>query len=188
MSSPSEREGLEDEESRKGWFLRVVLGLFLIILLILFVVPYYGIKLDPEPKRVISLSEALEGKEVAKDLIKFVADKVVASACESGSKVCHAKALFYFVRDNFRYVADPVGEEYIESPEEFLIAGGGDCESGSLFLVALLKKVGINANVVVKGRHAFVRVYLQEVLKKYKKGEYVYLDWTCKECGFGEVR
>ena len=190
MSMQDVSEGLEDEqrESKSRWFLKLVLGIFLLILIVLFVVPYYGVKIDPEPERIISVEEALEGREYAKDLIKFVADKVVASACMSGNKVCHAKALFYFVRDNFRYVADPAGKEYIEKPEEFLLAGGGDCESGSLFLVALLESVGIKAEVVARGGHAFVRAYLPEVLKKYKKDGYVYLDWTCKQCGFGELR
>lgn len=35
--------------------------------------------------------------------------------------------------------------------------------------------------------HAFLRIKLDKALKRYKVGEWIYLDWTCKTCRFGEI-
>jgi len=55
--------------------------------------------------------------------VKEVADKIVVRSCNSGESICHAKALYYYIRDNYEYVADPIDEEYIEDPREFLLIG-----------------------------------------------------------------
>ena len=70
---------------------------------------------------------------------------------------------------------------------EFLKVGGGDCESGTIALASLLKSIGGKVQLVLISGHAYLRVYMPEALNRYKVEEWVYLDWTCKNCEFGEI-
>jgi len=101
--------------------------------------------------------------------------------------VCHAKAIYYFVRDNIEYVADPLGFEYVEEPKEALYMGSSDCEGGAILMASLLGAVGIEYELVFIPRHVFLKIKLDEALKRYKIGEWVYLDWTCDSCEFGQL-
>ena len=117
----------EDIEEPEPWWkgpIKWIIGLFLVLIIVLWVFPYYSIRLDPEPSGVPKLSDVFEGGvvinktndvvsredflklvEPANPIVKGVADRVVSYGCGS-EKVCHAKALFYFVRDEFNYVSD----------------------------------------------------------------------------------
>ena len=82
------------------------------------VVPYYAVRLDPEPKNIPSIAEIVPDDFIPGNVtwvrskyllfvrpksVKPFADRIVSQSCE-GNKICNAKALFYFVRDNFDYV------------------------------------------------------------------------------------
>jgi len=193
----------EDFELPEPWYkgpLKYITAGFLILLLVLWIVPHYSVKLDPEPSNIPSLSDLGEfeaeiiasteiGDYIVKDdpTIKNTATFIAASSCES-NKVCQAKAIYYFVRDEIDYVADPLGEEYWESASTVLANGGGDCESGVILMASLMEANGVNTQVVFVPGHAFLRIFLPEALKRYKQGgDWVYLDWTCSNCEFGEV-
>ena len=112
-------------------------GLVLALLIIMMAIPYYGVRLDPEPKGVPSKAEVVPSdlKELAEraesvpfegkvnykmvlladdPAIKRMASRIATESCDEG-KVCHAKAMFYFVRDNVEYVSDPTNG-YLGSP------------------------------------------------------------------------
>jgi transglutaminase-like putative cysteine protease len=202
-------EILEDieEEKKESWHkgpIRYVLSIFLLLLIIMMVVPFYSVRLDPEPKNIVGLEEinkfvtadpnmTVKGLEEVNKVynknnpqIKFVADKIAASSCEE-NRVCYAKALYYFIRDNIKYVSDPNEMEYIESPEIVLKTGAADCESGSLLLLNMMESIGIDGQVVLIPGHAFIRIKLDGAIGKYKNDGWIYLDWTCGNCKFGEV-
>lgn len=197
------------EEEKEPWYkgpIKYILGIFLMLLIVLMVLPSYTVKLDPEPKRIATVEEVLftdivlsnksfilktrqdfiEFLEPNDPVIKQAADKIVTIGCQS-SRVCYAKAIYYFVRDNIQYVNDPVNFEYIEEPKEVLVTKAGDCESGTLLMAALFESIGIDSEMVFIPGHAFLRIKLKDALKRYKQGGYVYLDWTCKSCKFGEI-
>jgi len=192
---------------------RIILAVILALLIILMVVPFYSIKVNPEPKDLPTYEEALRGidlgqtghsavayadfpllvKQASNDqLIKTVADRIVSQSCahaqgEAG-RVCHAKALFYFVRDNFNYVADPSSFEYIKSARESLLSTGGDCDDASLLLASLLSSVGIETRFIFIPQHVYVQARLPEAIKRYQDADgWVDLDATCDGCEFGEV-
>jgi hypothetical protein len=191
------------EEVPEKWYkgpLKYIIGVFLIFLLVLWVVPHYGVKLDPEPDKIPALSdlgefeaEVIESTEIGdfivKDdpVIKNAATFIAAYGCSSGEKVCQAKAIYYFVRDEIDYVADPIGKEYWESATTVLANGGGDCESGAILMANLMEAIGIDVQVVFVSGHAFLRIYLPEALARYKQDDWVYLDWTCSKCDLGEI-
>ena len=197
---------MEEEiiEEKEPWYrgpVKYIIMLFLILLMVLWVFPSYSVKLDPEPKRIVTINEVLPASFVVENknfsdfrnfiepndpIIKQIATKIATLSCDSGI-VCHAKAVYYFVRDNIEYVADPVDFEYVEDPTEVLSSAGGDCESGTLLLASLMEAIGVDAELVFIPNHAFLRIKLDDALKKYKTGEWIYLDWTCKNCDFGEI-
>ncbi len=200
-----DKEPHSEHKSRKWIWLFV--GFFLVLILILYLFPYQWITTYEEPKRITSIGKALahgmeqdlaEPKKVisheeiktlinpADQKIKLTANKIVTAACKGGG-VCYAKALYYFIRDNYEYVPDPVGIEYVEDPKEFLVAGGGDCESGSIALAALQESIGVDAQLVFIARHAYVRIKVEDAPRTVKNDDWIYLDWTCKDCDFGEI-
>ncbi len=192
---------------------RIILAVMLALLIILMVVPFYSIKVNPEPKALLTYEEALWGldlrqtnhsavayadfplsaKQASNDqLIKTVADRIVSQSCAHAQgearRVCHAKALFYFVRDNFNYVADPSSFEYIKTAQESILSTGGDCDDASLLLASLLSSVGIETRFVFVPRHVYIQARLPEAIKRYQDDDgWVDLDATCDGCGFGEA-
>jgi len=198
----------EDIQEEEPWYrgpIKWILAVFLALLLVLMIVPRYSVKLDPQPRNIpsiedfnelikaengnqtSSLTEAVNNLDPSDPIIKQIATKIASQSCEQ-SRTCQAKALYYFVRDNIEYVSDPVSEEYIESPVELLQTRGGDCESGTLLLAALEESIGIDSEIVLVPGHAYLRINLPDTLNKYKLDEeWVYLDWTCNNCDFGEI-
>jgi len=171
------------------------------------IIPLYSITIDPTPKKILSKETfsyyTLNGTVISpKNLeqyrllfntsdptIKTIAGTIISNACSKENRVCDAKALYYFTRDNFEYISDPISKEYVEEPKLFFSAGGGDCESGSVFLAALLESVGIDTQLVFTTNHALVRVWIPEASKRHKDtDDWIYLDWTCDSCEFGYTK
>lgn len=198
---PEKVEVPEEEKKRSPlWY---VVAAFLILILVLWVVPYYGFRSDPKPSSIPSLSSVLadapRGNYTMKlqsiddvrslqvsPFLKHVASKI-ASSCSEVSDVCYSKAMFYFVRDNIVYVPDPK-IDYIESPEAVLLDGSADCDGEAVTLAMLLKSVGITSRIALTNDHSYVQIYLPDAIKFYKsEDDWVFVDPTCKSCRFGEV-
>ena len=168
------------------------------LILIMMVVPYWGVKMDPSPDmdavdvRIPSMDPpgSLSSLDEARAIeipssVRQVAVQVTSQACE-GNRICYAKALYLYVRDEIGYISDPP-YEYIQHPEETLL-GAGDCEDKTILLYSLMKSVGIRPRIVLIPGHAYLQVYLPEALRKYKTRDgWVNLDTTCRSCGFGEL-
>lgn len=194
----------EDEEPRSSGPFKLIAGLFILLIIVTWTFAYYGGKIDPEPKTIptrqevvpvgLSLGNSSTKVTSRQDYytfinpndpeIKRIADKVSSISCDS-SRVCQAKAIYYFIRDNYDYVSDPVDSEYLEDPKEFLSIGIGDCESGTIALSSLLESIGVYTDLVFIPRHVYLKIKLPEASKRYQKDGWVYLDWTCKNCEFG---
>lgn len=201
-----EKEFVEKKKGPLIWIGSVLLALLVIML----VVPYYSIKLDPEPKYIPEINEVFsadnviinnEDRNIANraELLKFLepnnpsvkqaADKIITlSKCPS-NKICYAKALFYFVRKKINYVGDPP-DEYVKTFEEMMTAPVGDCDDKSVLLANLLQSIGIYTRFVFVPNHVYVMAYIPESLKRYHDKEqfgWVNLDSTCAYCKFGET-
>jgi len=195
----------EREELKEPWYkgpLKIMVGLFLLLLIVVWVFPHYGLKQNPEPNYLPSLEEIeVEGIKITgvnstdiRDFvivnreIKQVADKIVRLSCEETHKVCNAKAIFYFVRDRFNYVNDPLAFEYYKTPQESLVSTNGDCDDASILLSSLLRAVGLRTRMVFVPGHVYVQVRIPEAISSYKDDEdWINLDATCSGCEFGEV-
>ncbi|MBN2566551.1 transglutaminase domain-containing protein [Candidatus Woesearchaeota archaeon] len=204
----------DGEEGKQGLVRRIlilIIAAFLILLLVSWIIPWDGIRLDPEPKGIPRLADLYLGNITLSDtetplvsrsaildfvstglVIKRAADQIVARSCDyhgEFAEACYAKALFYFVRDSMQYIPDPP-DEYVKTAEESLLVGGGDCEDASILLASLLESVGVSARFVYVPQHVYVQAHLPAAVKKYKapdQGDWVSLDATCEYCRFGEI-
>ena len=197
-----ETEQIEEDEKWYRGPMKIVLGLFLLLLIIMMTVPYYSIKLDPEPKYIPEIDEVaysitaenhtdIKSRQEYLTLLrpydpelKRVADMIVNKGCES-NKICQAKAMFYFVQQKFNYVSDPTSFEYVKSAKESLIVQGGDCDDASVLLANLLEAVGIRTRFVFIPGHVYVEGKVPDAPRKY--GEWIAMDATCTYCEFREI-
>ncbi len=199
-----------EEPEHEPWWrgpVRWMIAIFLLIILVLWMVPQYSVKIDPEPHYIPTLSDVLPSNintsltknnvtskydfleliDPTDPLVKQTADKVAVMGCPA-NRICHAKAIFYFVRDNFNYVSDPTSFEYVKSPRESLAVQGGDCDDAAILLASMLESIGVRTRMVFIPGHVYVQANLAEALKSYKSVEdWIDLDATCKDCRFGEI-
>ncbi len=201
-------KGLRNGEPKKGFGpIKYIILIFLIFIMVLWAIPYYGVKLNPEPRYIPTLEEVLpkniEIKEDSKRIVarqdypslidkgdvvvKLVADKIISLSRCPNNKVCHAKALFYFVRDRFNYVSDPTTFEFVKTARESLYATVGDCDDASVLLANFLEGVGIPTRFVFIPGHVYVQAFLPDALSRYQTDGWVNLDATCQYCGFGTI-
>ena len=195
------------EEEKQNWFpLKTLIAVILGFMIIAMIIPFYAIKLDPEPKKIPSIGEVVpanldignytriySANEYYKLMnpndpeIKRIADRIVSYSCDS-NKICQAKALYYFTRNNIIYISDPP-YDYVKSARETLVAKGGDCDDHAVLLANLMQAIGISTEFVFVPNHVFIRIYLPEALGKYKiKGtDWINLDPTCNDCDFGQI-
>ncbi len=194
---PIEEQSIEEKKWYQGP-LKIIVGLFLLLIIVVMVVPYYGIKLDPHPTNVNVVLDfvddeysRLENINVIKNLqlmptIRNNAVKITSARCESNI-VCNAKALFYFTRDEIDYIPDP-SREYIQHPIETLKSTGGDCEDKAILLGNMLTAVGFKTRLVLTYDHAYTEVWVPDAMQKYKsENSWIALDPSCAYCEFGQI-
>ena len=199
-----------DYEEKKTRPISIILALGLILLIILMIIPIYSIKLDPEPKSIPSINSILpaniailanQNLSIKKSsradykktitpnnpVIKQIANIISTSSCPTPNKVCYAKALFYFVKNNIKYVSDPPNE-YLATPFETLYTKGGDCDDSSILLASLTSSIGISTRLTFIPHHVYVQIKLDNARNKYKeKDGWISLDPTCQSCKFSET-
>jgi hypothetical protein len=184
----------------------VIVGLIMIFIIVIWSLAHYIVKVEPQPKNIPSFDEVVPpwlSSENSTDInpksyddfkllympnnpsVKYTADMIAYTSCES-SNVCYAKAIFYFVRDNFQYVSDPTTFEYVKDPIRSLETRTGDCDDASVLLMNLLGAIGIRTRLVFVPGHVYVEAYLPEASKRYQSDGWVSLDATCNQCKFGD--
>lgn len=199
------KEAINDPEKDSSRKPIAIIGILLLLVLVLSSIPVYFISVNPPPDREYiskfdltseeraafnsentsfdSINEALSN--VFPDKYRSIAVRLSTNACSSSSKLCYAKALFYYSQ-NIRYINDPSAREYVQLPDETLTLLAGDCDDKSVLLASLLESIGIDADVGVTSNHAFVRAQLEDAPFWINRDSYVYLDPSSyKE--FGEI-
>jgi len=182
--------------------IKYILTVFLILLLLLWLIPVYGIKQNPEPQTIPTLQELnlhplsipnITGSDIHSYLqttpdIKQIADKIVTLSCSQTHKVCNAKAIFYFVQQNFNYLNDPLAGEYYKTPQESFQSNSGDCDDASILTASLLQSIGLQTRFVHVPQHIYLQVKIPEAISTYKTDDdWINLDPTCRSCQFGEI-
>jgi hypothetical protein len=80
-----------------------------------------------------------------------------------------ARRIYEFVRDEIRYIHDPLGVEEIQSPQTTIKLGSGDCDDKALLLASLLMAIGFETCLFVADvdsdgfpDHVYTGVYIPE--------------------------
>ena len=120
--------------------------------------------------------------EARKD-IKKAANYIAARSCRKADRVCQSKALYYFVRNQIKYVPDARFHDQLESPLTVLQTGGADCEDMAVLNIALQKAIGNQVRLVFVPGHAYAQISIPD----YRDGKWNNLDATCSSCQFGEL-
>lgn len=82
--------------------------------------------------------------------------------------VAEAQSIFYFVRDQVRYVRDVAGVETIATPSKTLEYMQGDCDDKSVLAAAMLQSIDHPARLVAVGfngeplSHVFVETMISD--------------------------
>ncbi len=199
-------------KSKDNGPIKIIIGIFMLIVIIAWLFPYRYINEDPHPKNIPSVSDITSFIDFnysnitspsnnvidmsnfirPDNNIKIIADKISSQSCDYSENyaVCQSKALFYFMRDNIGYSRDPVSRELIKSPMQTMFTGVGDCDDKSVLLASMLYNIGIKTRFVFIPGHVYVEAYLPEASRKYRpyrNEPWVPLDSTCISCGFGET-
>lgn len=106
--------------------------------------------------------------------------------CPENNQLAEIKALFYYVRDNIRFVRDTYNLETLQYPENTIKWKGGDCDCKVILLGSLLSSIGnrirfsiYKINNPIEFDHINLQVYLR------KKGRWLTLDPTKQVKPFG---
>lgn len=203
-----EKQDLEEEiEEKEPWYkgpIKWILGLFLVLILISWYIPYSTISLDPSPSYIPKINEVFSYNETVSEnynhtdylkliqpenpIIKQTANKIITLSNCKESRVCNAKAIFYFVRNNLNYINDPINRDYLADPISTLQSQAGDCDDFSILLSNLLQSIGIKTRFVFITGHVYIQAQLKEAMKKYKSNlDWVNLDPTCNNCEFSQI-
>ena len=79
--------------------------------------------------------------------------------CKSNDIECQINSIYRYIVENYNYISDPIGTELIQSPEETMQIGGGDCEDLTILYMSLLENIGIKTYLVLNKTHAYSLVY-----------------------------
>lgn len=80
----------------------------------------------------------------------------------SGTNRDTATSIYEYVRNNIRFVKDPE-KEYIATPCETILTGGGDCEDHAILLASLLESVGMDSVIIsIPGEHVLAGIVTDE--------------------------
>jgi hypothetical protein len=193
-------DNIEEEKTQGPW--KFFISIILLFIIVLFVFPQGAIKINPSPSNIPELNELnltlntnytsystlYEALQPNDPQLRDISNYIIVKSCQDSNKICHAKALYLFVRENIIYTSDPINSEYFEHPLQVLSTGGGDCESGSILLLSMMQSIGIYGEFVFNPGHAFIKISLPDAPKSVRQnGDFVYLDWTCNSCKFGDL-
>jgi len=113
------------------------------------------IEIDP----VIQRANPYINKIVTNDIqLRTYANSIIKD-CPSNNKECQINSIYRHIVENFNYVSDPTGTELIQSPEETIQIGGGDCEDLSILFISLLENIGIKTCLILSESHAYSLAY-----------------------------
>ncbi|MBU4501509.1 MAG: hypothetical protein KKA79_02875 [Nanoarchaeota archaeon] len=102
-------------------------------------------------ERVLSYRTDPFIRKTANELIKVIPHEDILN---------RVRAIYCHVQSVFNYLDDPYGLDYVASPRELEIIGGGDCDCLSVYLATLLVSSGHKTQLVFVPGHVFVRVYI----------------------------
>lgn len=117
---------------------------------------------DATVRKIVEMAHGNYGSKSAK-VRALAIDILRAAAIPDKDYYGEIVAIHNWVRDNIRYVHDPIGQETLSYPEETLFnSRAGDCDDMVITEIAMLGSIGVEAYPVVVGMYPnhYSHVYL----------------------------
>lgn len=73
--------------------------------------------------------------------------------------ICREFSLIKYVKQNFKYVRDPSGFDYLAGPLETMKTMGGDCDDHSILLASTIKAIGGDVRLVMSPKHIYPELF-----------------------------
>lgn len=108
---------------------------------------------------------AINGSRSAEIIVK--AREIIANV-PVANQFLETKSLYYWVKQNIRYVKDPVQAEMVTQPQRTLIIKSADCDCIATLLGALLLSIGIPIRfIAIKpiNRDYYAHVFVEAQIK-----------------------
>ncbi len=106
-------------------------------------------------KLKINQRDSLVRKFAVSNAVKYFDDSY-----RQYGNVVRILSLFRVINHNFKYVADPLRDEYYSSPMETIDAGmAGDCDDHTILMIAAMKSIGAKTRMVLSVDHVYPELY-----------------------------
>ena len=99
------------------------------------------------------------------------------------SREGQVNAIYRHIVENYEYISDPEGVELIQTPQQTIQRGGGDCEDLSILLNSLLENIGIKTFLVLTKTHCYSLAYNVNPVKLWPFVERSLIDQVEKDWG-----
>jgi transglutaminase-like putative cysteine protease len=99
-------------------------------------------------KETLERMVAMTRQAVRSEWMLVLSRAIARTVPTANDKLSEATAIFEWIRDNVKYVKDPVGVEMITTPQKLIETGAGDCDCLSMLLAAMVESIGIPARFV----------------------------------------
>jgi len=103
----------------------------------------------------INQRDSLVRKFAVSNAVKYYTDSY-----RQYGNVVRILSLFRYINHNFKYVSDPLRDEYYASPMETIDAGlAGDCDDHTILMIAAMKSIGAKTRMVLSVDHVYPELY-----------------------------
>jgi len=90
--------------------------------------------------------------------------------CQHKNYDCYVYAIAKWVRENIKYIKDITGYETLQTPQNTLKIGGGDCDDHAILVATLLNAIGIKTTFKIVGKNGkYKHIYVIATTPKGKK-------------------
>ncbi len=119
----------------------------------------------------IELLKAIVNEHKIKPQYRALATKIINSfPCQHKNYDCYVFAIARWVRDNIKYIKDITGYETLQTPDNTIKIGGGDCDDHAILVATLLESIGIKATFKIVGEKGrYKHIYVIATTPKGKK-------------------
>ena len=125
----------------------------------------------------IHLLKTIVSEYKLKPFFRYLAVKIINNfPCQHKNYDCYIYAIAKWIRDNIKYVKDIEGYETLQTPDNTLRIGGGDCDDHAILAATLFEAIGMKTYFKIVGENGkYKHIY---VVVKTPTGETWVVDTT----------
>ena len=93
-------------------------------------------------------------------------------------QICRQFSLLKYIKENYKYVADPSSFDYFASPQESMALMAGDCDDYSILIASVMKAIGADVRIIWAPAHVYPELYCGDKanFEKYVNAIYTFFE------------